>query len=68
MSQRYCESCDKREAVGTDAFGRRMCGRCAAGLPEPVIDRDTPAPRNCNCPCGSGKKFKRCCRLKGAVQ
>jgi preprotein translocase subunit SecA len=45
------------------------------GAPAPAAARPTPAPRtaagekvgrNDPCPCGSGKKYKKCCYLKGA--
>ncbi len=29
---------------------------------EPVVLAKAPAGRNESCPCGSGKKFKRCCK------
>jgi preprotein translocase subunit SecA len=33
---------------------------------EPIRNRPTPG-RNDLCPCGSGKKYKRCCMAKGAA-
>lgn len=34
----------------------------AVGTPAPVEERKVTAGRNDPCPCGSGKKFKRCCK------
>lgn len=34
--------------------------------PHPVLSRNVHPPRNSLCPCGSGKKFKRCCRINPA--
>jgi uncharacterized protein YecA (UPF0149 family) len=37
-------------------------GRLAyADLPQPVVDPFKGVGRNDPCPCGSGKKFKKCC-------
>lgn len=35
--------------------------RFNAGTPEPVVRRGVHTGRNVPCPCGSGKKYKRCC-------
>jgi hypothetical protein len=33
--------------------------------PEPLPAKFHGTPRNARCPCGSGKKYKRCCYLSG---
>jgi hypothetical protein len=60
-----CEVCRVAAAVKTGSDGLHECARCAVVLPAP--SRGTaPAGRNHPCPCGSNKKYKRCC-LKGAA-
>lgn len=41
-------------------FGRSVVGS-AGETPAPVVTADSKVGRNDPCPCGSGKKFKRCC-------
>lgn len=54
-------------ALGRNARARRaleaagpLGERALAEVPEPVLARSTPVGRNDPCPCGSGKKYKRC--------
>ena len=35
--------------------------RTSARVPPPTVRRETKIGRNAPCPCGSGKKYKRCC-------
>ena len=57
---------DARESRGELPQG---LGRAAASAPRPQAPVRTPAGekvgRNDPCPCGSGKKYKKCCYLKG---
>jgi preprotein translocase subunit SecA len=41
-------------------------GRPATARPEPRAADGQKVGRNDPCPCGSGKKYKKCCLLKGA--
>jgi uncharacterized protein YecA (UPF0149 family) len=58
--------------VGMPYLAVRVLAQCLAerdtsprGHAEPVISRQGPrTSRNDPCPCGSGKKFKSCCRNK----
>ena len=54
----------KREAVA------KITGESAGGdgtvKKAPVVKKSPPAP-NAPCPCGSGKKYKKCCGLKENV-
>jgi preprotein translocase subunit SecA len=42
-------------------------GTQAGHKPEPIRNRQRQVGRNDPCPCGSGKKFKKCCMGKGSV-
>lgn len=57
-----CEKCSRRYAAKTDSKGRMLCLHCARGLPETIKGHAAPLGRNQTCHCGSGKKFKKCCR------
>lgn len=57
-----CELCHMAEAVKTDSQSRSVCERCAVGAAEPVRGRGEPCGRNDACPCGSGRKYKKCCK------
>lgn len=57
-----CEFCGKRTAIKTDSQSRFMCRRCAEGGRVPIKSSGARVGRNESCPCGSGKKFKRCCK------
>jgi hypothetical protein len=60
------------ERAGRLAGGREMGGylkalrgkyaEVAAGKPKPVRNKATKLGRNDPCPCGSGKKYKKCCQ------
>jgi hypothetical protein len=48
--------------VGAGAIGRKLYAR-QVGTPAPVgHDRGPACRRNEPCPCGSGRKAKKCCR------
>jgi hypothetical protein len=57
-----CVACSEREPIKTDGAGRALCERCALSTPEPFVRAGPRVSRNDACPCGSGKKRKRCCR------
>lgn len=59
-SSSLCAFCGKREMYKTTSQGRPICKTCLA--PKPV-KRPVRAGRNEQCPCASGKKFKKCCML-----
>jgi hypothetical protein len=46
------------DAFYLDKPSKKHCGVCVDVRTEPKIGRNEP------CPCGSGKKYKKCCRLK----
>jgi uncharacterized protein YecA (UPF0149 family) len=52
------EGVDPMDPQQMDGFIERWNERAA---PPPVPLRSTKVGRNQPCPCGSGKKFKRCC-------
>ena len=54
MEERLAELLEE-EADGFDEVGRDPAA------PEPVENRFRDVGRNDPCPCGSGKKFKKCC-------
>lgn len=58
-----CHKCH-RDAIKTDDEANPVCNHHALGLPEPIVGKTTG--RNWPCPCGSGKKFKKCCINKSA--
>lgn len=62
ISLTRCYYCNARPGVKTDGKSRFICERCAAGTPPPLRrPAENRTGRNQPCPCGSGKKFKRCC-------
>jgi hypothetical protein len=48
------------EGAAGDASLREMAEVALAETPEPVIAKAPPVGRNDPCPCGSGKKYKKC--------
>jgi uncharacterized protein YchJ len=44
-------------------YDRAVYGECEQELmkQEPIVNEGKKVGRNDKCPCGSGKKFKRCC-------
>lgn len=48
-------------------YKKQLPGEDEEPLPPPVepIHADSKPKRNEPCPCGSGKKYKQCCALKG---
>jgi len=57
-----CELCEKRKAIKTNGYGENVCRRCASHSTKPIVGHTVETGRNASCPCGSGKKFKSCCR------
>jgi len=62
-----CEVCRDRLAIKTTVIEGRVvniCGRCARGVVPTIRNQVARIGRNQACPCGSGRKFKRCCKEK----
>jgi preprotein translocase subunit SecA len=57
---------DARESHGDVATAPRAAGSPAARPAAPRTAAGDKVGRNDACPCGSGKKYKKCCYLKGA--
>ena len=55
-----CFFCDRPAIKTTWVAGVGTVGDCGRAH-TPRIERGAPVGRNAPCPCGSGKKFKRCC-------
>jgi len=59
-----CEICGRRRPIKTtwiEGKTVQVCGKCAK-TPIPTIRRGSKrVGRNQPCPCGSGKKYKKCC-------
>ncbi len=59
----------KEDAAGDqssdDLFGGPYDRRPLYALPEPYVRQEPKVGRNDPCPCGSGKKYKKCCLGKG---
>lgn len=59
-----CELCGRTPVYKTDGLSRWICSRCANNVHDPIRRADKRVGRNDPCPCGSGKKYKRCCQSK----
>jgi preprotein translocase subunit SecA len=57
---------DTTESRGESAEGRRAAASKTSHVPSPRAADGSKIGRNDPCPCGSGKKYKRCCYLKQA--
>jgi hypothetical protein len=57
-----CAYCKKHPIFKTEGDGTGICQKCLHRkmTVQPIKAQDSPG-RNDPCPCGSGKKFKRCC-------
>jgi len=64
MRSDYCPKCHGNK-IKVDASGPYYCGDCGweRGL-IPIMRGQNKTGRNDRCPCGSGKKFKKCCLVK----
>lgn len=62
LHEQWCGTCRRRLADKSAGDGRPVCHRCAAGVVETARGPSVPAARNAPCPCGSGRKFKKCHR------
>jgi uncharacterized protein YecA (UPF0149 family) len=51
------EKCIQQISIGLDEARKISAGRTAAPIKKKIA-------RNDPCPCGSGKKYKKCCWLK----
>lgn len=56
-----CHYCGK-PSIKTTSLGKPICRRCLN--PKPVENLGLRIGRNDACPCGSGRKFKKCCLEK----
>lgn len=53
---------DETEILDDEGSGHAFCPECAAaGMPPGMFGGGPRAGRNDPCPCGSGRKYKRCC-------
>lgn len=57
-----CSYCLRRPAIKIDEKERPICLTCHHAKPSPIVRQGEFVGRNQPCPCGSGKKYKRCCR------
>jgi preprotein translocase subunit SecA len=57
---------DRAETVAPAPRWREVHGDAGAGNSSPKVMASSKVGRNDPCPCGSGKKYKKCCLLKGA--
>lgn len=62
LSKEECYICHKKEHYKTDGRGRILCCKCANYKGEPIVFETRKIGRNEPCPCGSGLKYKACCR------
>ena len=63
----FCSHCHSRLATHKDAHGRPICIHCKTGGVrgnKPITNDQPRVGRNAPCPCGSGRKFKKCCLVK----
>lgn len=59
-----CSRCGEYTNTGkTTLHGLIICEPCSEFRGTPIINEKTRTGRNDPCPCGSGKKFKACCRV-----
>lgn len=56
-----CFYCHKNQGIKTDSKGRQICRKCLNSGQTPFKLPSSRIGRNESCPCGSGKKFKKCC-------
>lgn len=67
MSDDEAWEATEQEFIDDDGSMEAFCPECAAGGHEPCAPeprpwmQPSPVGRNAQCPCGSGKKFKKCC-------
>lgn len=63
-----CGICGKDiDVENTRAYVRRgviECLECSQHITEPIVNTEAKVERNMVCPCGSGKKYKKCCGKK----
>jgi len=63
----YCKAPIKGDAKFFNFLDRPLCKVCYRIFHTPIKSKDLPG-RNEKCPCGSGKKFKKCCIDKSEYQ
>lgn len=61
-----CDYCKKKPWHKTDSKGKAICTDCLKKQYsiQPIKKVINLPKRNSPCPCGSGKKYKKCCYLK----
>ncbi len=60
----HCHICGSSDIYKNDGTGP-LCFKCAGGIKAGPPRKIIPTPgRNTSCPCGSGKKYKKCCLNK----
>ncbi len=59
--QDKCEVCNLFPAFKENKDGIMICSRCDGTIAETFKYSGERVKRNEECPCGSGKKFKKCC-------
>ncbi len=57
-----CEKCGVYPAVITNDQNLDVCSRCDGTVAETFVHQESRVNRNDPCHCGSGKKYKKCCR------
>lgn len=67
-SNPLCEVCRNAWAIKVDGKGRQVCRKCSTRRIGSIRSSSNNIRRNDPCPCGSGKKFKKCHLRKGANQ
>lgn len=61
---KVCPKCGNWKRVKSDDKGPFYCADCGWMRGRSPLQRAVPKiGRNAPCPCGSGKKFKRCCLI-----
>ncbi len=61
LSGWYAFSAEAKQDQERRATSSRATGLTLADTPQPFVDPFKGVGRNDPCPCGSGKKFKKCC-------
>jgi uncharacterized protein YchJ len=65
MKNIACPKCHTDDTLKIDEDGPYFCGNCYWERGHKPITVSNKINRNEICPCGSGKKYKKCCIKKG---
>lgn len=59
-----CHKCGSTKVFKSDGESKLWCEPCLTGAlaPSPVVNTGPKINNNDPCHCGSGKKFKKCCK------